>query len=218
MVERMDDIKAEFANTVSGWHQFNKSFEGTSLALLGNPSDGKFFYPVDKRRTRETTEAMRSAEHNLDRFWERVDKFLIEEEGMYLHKAVRDLLDKRILRRTPEWVEPAKDEKPAAEIDSPEALCKPLSQLYFELEYRTRRTITPEKEVPTKTKVKTRGVAQPVQPAATVEPIVETRHQPDHQPTFLVDKRALKVFSTISTYLLEVRSPGRSHGPISSTQ
>lgn len=87
-------------------------------------------------------------------FWERVDKFLVEEEGMYLHKAVRDLLDKRILRRTPEWVEPAKDEKPAAEIDSPEALCKPLSQLYFELEYRTRRTITPEKEVPTKTKVK----------------------------------------------------------------
>lgn len=207
MVKRMDDIKADFGRTVSGWRQFNKSFKGTSLAVLGNPSDGKFFYPVDKRRTRENTEAMRTAEHNLDRFWERVDKFLIEEDGMYLHQAVRDLLDKRILRRTPEWVEPVKDQKPAADIDTPEALCKPLSQLYFELEYRTGRTVGPDKEVPTKTKVKTRGPAQPVQPEKPEEHIA-TRHQPDHQPAFSVDKRALKVFSTIFYVPSRTAQPG----------
>lgn len=37
------------------------------------PTDGRFYYPSEKRRNRDNHEAMRSAEQQLDAFWSRID-------------------------------------------------------------------------------------------------------------------------------------------------
>lgn len=48
---------------------YMKTFGGIPLADLGTPSGWTFFYPVDKRRTKENVEAMRRGEAHLDAFW-----------------------------------------------------------------------------------------------------------------------------------------------------
>jgi hypothetical protein len=100
-----------------------------------------------------------------------------------------------VLQRTPEWVEPMKEPKPEISAADIGTLAKPLSMLHFQLEQSTEGTVNEEKLPAPKAKVKTRGVAQPVE--AVPEPELLNRHKPDAQPTFAVDKRALKVFKTI---------------------
>jgi hypothetical protein len=77
-VSRIEKLEKEYTVTTTGWHEFNKKFEGSSLANLGTPTGGRFFYPVDGRRTRETAEAMRRAEEQLDAFWRAADFFRIQ--------------------------------------------------------------------------------------------------------------------------------------------
>src|SRR4051812_30271864 len=48
-------------------------FYGTGLAGLANLKDGKFFYPVHKRRNQENVKSLRMAEAALDKFWSRAD-------------------------------------------------------------------------------------------------------------------------------------------------
>jgi hypothetical protein len=43
------------------------------ITQMAMPGDGKFNYPTDKKRTKQTTEAMITAEKNLDLFWSRFD-------------------------------------------------------------------------------------------------------------------------------------------------
>jgi len=202
---RIDRIKASYDDTVKKWIQSHKTFEGTLLSKLGAPSEGRFFYPVEKRRTRETTEAMRRAERNVDEFWANVDRFLVNKAGISQHQAVRHLLsDNRILRRTPEWVENLEIER--RDVHSPEDLCKPLSQLYFELEHRTQSTRSPEEESLRKSKVKTRGTAQVVELPTKVVP--EAISEVDVEPSFTVDKRTFKVFSTLFYTPSRTSQPG----------
>ncbi|KAK6415051.1 hypothetical protein LTR81_011194 [Elasticomyces elasticus] len=47
---------------------------GDQIADLGNPTGRKFQYPVEKRRTAEVVNALRTAEHNLDAFWKAADE------------------------------------------------------------------------------------------------------------------------------------------------
>ncbi|KAK7703128.1 hypothetical protein SLS57_011071 [Botryosphaeria dothidea] len=196
MPAKEEGLKRDWAERSKDWVQFLGVADGTTLANLGNPSDKKFFYPVDKRRTRENVEAMRRAEQNLDLFWSKLDQHMLGKNRSLDNTAVRQLLSQpRILQRTPEWVEPAKaPQKPAGDIDS---LRKPLSELYFDLERRTEHTIDRSGASAPRTKEKTRGSAQTSDEVATpsVEPL--ERHLPDKRPSFAVDKRAHKVFSTL---------------------
>ncbi|KAF0643408.1 hypothetical protein FPSE5266_20077 [Fusarium pseudograminearum] len=64
------------------------------LGPIANPSGGKFKYPYEKRRNKDTVNALRRAEANLDAFWAELDSLL-----------------SRTLRRTPEWVEPEQTKK-----------------------------------------------------------------------------------------------------------
>ena len=202
---RMDQIKANYDDTVKKWIQFHKTFEGTSLNKLGAPFEGRFFYPVEKRRTREITEAMRRAERNVDEFWANVDRFLVNKAGMSQHQAIRHLLsDNRILRRTPEWVDNL--EIGRQDVHS-EVLCKPLSQLYFELEHRTRKTLSSEEEPLRKSKVKTRGSVQVMElPSTKVVP--EANSEVGVGPSFTLDKRSFKVFSTLFYTPSRASQPG----------
>ncbi|EOD44771.1 hypothetical protein UCRNP2_8520 [Neofusicoccum parvum UCRNP2] len=136
LVGKEEGLKRDWAERTKHWVQFLEVADGTTLANLGNPSDKKFFYPVEKRRTRENVDAMRCAEQNLDSFWSKTDEHMLAKRRSLDNTVVRQLLSQpRILQRTPEWVEPAKaPQQPARDLDS---LCKPLSELYFDLEHRT---------------------------------------------------------------------------------
>lgn len=124
--------------------------------------DGKFRYPVDKRKIRENTEVMQAAERNLDSFWTKVDGQLVHKTSLFKHPTLRNFLsDERILHRTPDWEESDSARPANQRVDSIDELCRPLSQIYFGLEHRTQGTLTSEKTpVGKKSKVKTRGASQ----------------------------------------------------------
>ncbi|KAF9421654.1 hypothetical protein BGZ94_008777 [Podila epigama] len=161
----------------------------------GEPSDKKFYYPVDKRRTKETTEAMQQAEANLDAFWNRVDRVV--------NKALNDakcgtwtsvLRSGRTLQRTPDWVEPL------PKVADKNKKGTPVNDLLKDLEYRSEQVA--DKDEPKqvqKSKVKTRGEAVPKAKTPATEQLVSSGEasKVDVQPIFKLDKRALKVFSTL---------------------
>lgn len=173
----------------------DKAFRQKNLASLGTPLNNRSYYPVDKRRTREATMAMRSAEASLDRFWEAIDRVLINTSKA-AQGTIRGLFTRgRILQRTPKWIEPTKQNpKSSNDIGS---LGKHLSELYLDLEQRTESTISGQSapNAKCKSKAKTRG------PSHSVEPQV---NQPLGCPPsssasscIPVDRRALKTFSTL---------------------
>ncbi|PWY93426.1 hypothetical protein BO94DRAFT_563841 [Aspergillus sclerotioniger CBS 115572] len=185
---------------VDQWSQFEKSMDGDFFGEFCDPTDGRFNYPVDKRRTKETTIQMQQAEAALDEFWKQVDLRLVNKKNMSQHATVRGLLSQSHIRtRTPDWVEPAKD----ADLDVPEESNLPISVLYYELDKRTQRTLDVEKLEPAREKVKTRGTA-----SRGADDIEEPSHGPDIQPTFTVDKRAYKVFTTLFYVPSRTSQPG----------
>ncbi|GIJ99507.1 hypothetical protein Aspvir_001639 [Aspergillus viridinutans] len=201
-VERQNEIQNEYGNLTSGWNKYLVSFEGTSLAKLGSPEDGRFHYPAEKRRTRENVELMRSAERNLDTFWRAVDSIVPVTRGMTRRNAVYKVLTRvsGSLQRTPAWVEP---EKQPAKVKNLE---KSLADLQFELVQRTEKTIEPAPAHPPKKKVKSQG--KPSVSDKTVERELPAENWYDVQPTFKVDKRSLKVFSTLFFQPSQTAQPG----------
>ncbi|OOQ91405.1 hypothetical protein PEBR_00541 [Penicillium brasilianum] len=70
--ERDETLQKEYAERTHTWNKIiaaipEKNIVSTAVTL-GQPTGGKFHYPVDKRRTRENVEALREAEGNLDAF------------------------------------------------------------------------------------------------------------------------------------------------------
>jgi hypothetical protein len=193
MVTREDELNRDYLKTQKLIEVYVRTKFGGSITSLGTPSGGRFYYPVEKRRTRENTEAMMQAEENLDAFWRAVDRELMSKSSISSH--LQKLLSQRVPQRTPEWIEPAKAPKPGAAAPDISILRKPLSELHFQLEQSTERTINREKLSAPKAKVKSRGAAQLVETTSETEPL--DRHRPDTQPTFTVDNRALKTFKTL---------------------
>ncbi|CAK1357618.1 uncharacterized protein RHO25_008276 [Cercospora beticola] len=207
LVDLESDIVADYEKQSRPWYRLRDATKGSAdvLARYETPTTERFGYPVDKRRTKETTDAMRLAEQNLDTFWNKVDELVHRNAGDLRNTAVRELmLQPRLLHRTPEWLDPetkqdnnASQAKKNQQVD---ALCKPLSEIYFDLELRTE-TSGNDKGVhiaQPRTKPKTRGA-----PASTPAPvddnnnILPEENLLDPQPIFEVDNRALKVFKTI---------------------
>ncbi|KAL9618972.1 MAG: hypothetical protein Q9160_006366 [Pyrenula sp. 1 TL-2023] len=189
-------VKAEyiaFSNDLTPLLKTN--FEATDLADLGTPGGRRFFYPADKRRTKENTQALRSAEDNLNAFWSAVDSHLISKcKGSY--DMVRDLLSKdRVLQRTPEWVEPRKEAHKSA--NAIQTIDQPLSQLYIDLESRTERTISDSTSVPPTAKVKPKTRKAPITSEASFQPSLAAPPSPPLVSPISVDRRALKAFSTL---------------------
>ena len=206
MAEKKDGIDKQFATTFRPWACILGALESpgeTTLGSLGKPSDKKFNYPVAKRRTKEITETMRQSEANLDAFWSQIDKRMSEKAGNLTGTALSNLLTQpRILQRTPEWSEPANTEHSKGDVES---LDKPLSELYFELESRTSRTILHSNTQSPRLKLKTRGVDQSARQISSTEP---ESNPADSQPTFAVNQRAFKVFRTLFFMPLTTAVPG----------
>lgn len=190
-----------FVGSSSGpCHTIDPVFARANLAHLGDPTDKRFYYPVDKRRTRENTIAMRSAEANLDKFWRMVDGHYNAESSPVLEFVWGMLGKDRTLQRTPEWIEPIKQSPKTPNIVQP--IERPLSELYFDLEWSTERTTsssTKKATQPTaKAKTKSHGEPQTSKPLLSdVDASPLPTHSPPPIPKITVDRRSLRTFTTL---------------------
>lgn len=194
-LDHLDNFKADHAQWGKPWKEFVVAMEDKSLASIGRlarPSAGKFSYPFDKRRTKETVDALRRAEANLDVVWEKIDEHVRSKApelgGTFLG---RFLSKPRMLRRTAEWVEPTaptKDKK-AADPDL-DTLNRPLSNVF--LDHSEDKIQGPKTQPKVKTKTKGVSSAQPATAPEVPKPV-----NPNPQPTFNVDARTFKVFRTL---------------------
>ncbi|KAA8915203.1 hypothetical protein TRICI_002560 [Trichomonascus ciferrii] len=141
-----------------------KDYFDLGIYKLGNPTDGKFAYPVDKKRNRENTIAMQKAERNLDAFWKAADR-LLEKTGVYKEPVFVSFLTEETMYRTPDWVGPSEQKQ----LPVPE-----------------KRSLESRRGTHTEKTVKEQSNEGP-----------ETTTTPDHQPSFLLNKRAYKVFCSL---------------------
>ncbi|KAH7124217.1 hypothetical protein EDB81DRAFT_812100 [Dactylonectria macrodidyma] len=204
-VDWEDDIENNFTQATKPWGQILAALREQNLILvakLGEPSPGKFTYPISKRRTRENVDALRLAELNLDKVWIQADRVMYAAEINLDGTSIQRLLSQpRMLRRTPEWIEPTVKvkEEQVSDPDS-DALIEPFSTLFSGLSQVSAGKITRSHLSPPiepKVKVKTRGTTSKPQIDST-EASETTGHSPgDTQSSFPVDSRALKVFRTL---------------------
>ncbi|KAL7627940.1 hypothetical protein AAE478_002135 [Parahypoxylon ruwenzoriense] len=199
LFDREEDIKREYVESTIAEARLLTALRDTALrpiVSLADPSDKKFEYPMGRKCNEENIERLRGAEACLDAFWARADDLMYSSIGGLGGMALKRLLTQpRLLSRTPKWTEPPKlkETKPKPDLVSEvDALAKPLSAFYFDLESPSAR-----KEalaVAGKAKVKTRGTPAPqaVEPALTQATPEENPGDP--QTRFKVNARALKVF------------------------
>ncbi|KAK4212283.1 hypothetical protein QBC37DRAFT_465960 [Rhypophila decipiens] len=200
------------------WAQEFELHAAKAPGKLADPAGGRFTYPVDKRRTKENVEKMRKAEENLDAFWRSIDRLThVKLPGMQGTVSGPFLAQSHLLKRTPEWVEPAETSTTSAKkfVPQDQSFDKPLSPFYSEFSSTPRR---PELPAGPKAKTKTKGAANP--PAATENTTTTTaaaaagetiRHEssaPQEQKTWPVDARAFKVFRTLFFNPDVTSSPG----------
>jgi len=118
-----EKIEGEFAKRFATFAELIKSFKGISVAKVGMPSDGRFQYPPDKRRTRQNTEIMRQADQNLDLFWQIVDVQYKKTSGRDRNQVVQHHFKEGCqLERTPEWIESIKEPKTKKAVENAEEL------------------------------------------------------------------------------------------------
>ncbi|KAF9117617.1 hypothetical protein BGW39_002003 [Mortierella sp. 14UC] len=86
-VSRQDELMAKYIQRTSRMQELDMALKQTLLADA-DPSDGKFFYPVEKRRTKEDMETMQKAERTLDTFWEKLDKYILQKIDVSRHGAL----------------------------------------------------------------------------------------------------------------------------------
>ncbi|EQB48750.1 hypothetical protein CGLO_11994 [Colletotrichum gloeosporioides Cg-14] len=183
MVDREDGPKKEFAVQTAGRAKVMAVLKESNVlpaARLAEPSNNRFAYPAEKRRTKAVTATLIEAEMNLDAVWAAVDRLILEKAGGLWMDAVRHVLEhNRSLQRTPEWVdEPVTGEKKPKSTDKSGEAARDLSQ-------------------PPKAKKKTNRVTSQ-EPAETSTPTAdaETRKEPALSP-IRVDARSFKVFRTL---------------------
>ncbi|KAF4979917.1 hypothetical protein FZEAL_3972 [Fusarium zealandicum] len=201
-VDWVDDFKKEYTELGKPWSQLHIAFMEKRLdgaAKLGEPSGGKFNYPFGKRRTKETVDALRQAESNLDMFWAKVDDVTKARVPSFSNTALYRLLSQpRMLRRTAEWVEPIPTNNKAQPVPDPDllALNGPLSNLFLGHASETSQGFNTH-EAQRKIKTKTKGGPSTNLTSDSQQPGNSGSEVHDPQPKFPVDARSLKVFRTM---------------------
>ena len=154
------------------------------------PVHGRFYYPVDKAKTRENNRLVRDAEDNLRKVWSVIESRpeyvrLLSEEHTHAITLLRD----HPPSKTPEWIEPAEvaARKPSEEQD-------PVSQLTYEFNSQLS-IVSEEVQTTPKEKVKTRGIPQPSKSTPSLD--VASVEVPSAVTSVRLNKRARKVFLSI---------------------
>ncbi|KAG0042238.1 hypothetical protein BGZ83_000737 [Gryganskiella cystojenkinii] len=172
-----------------------------------DPTSDQFFYPIDKRRTKETTAAMQQAERNLDVFWNKVDNSLLRKIDPNGKDTLIKIFDQRkILYRTLDWIEPeprSKQHKKLYLESAADGITRPLSQLELDNEHLSVKDDNARTQQPSasKSKVKTRGIASTTNTAFRAECSESNKGyqlaKAKAKHTIMVDRRSLKVFSIL---------------------
>lgn len=187
----LEDQKEEFSKRMSFMKKtFNVFQKDMALSSVGTPLT-KFNYPAEKRQTRSTTRLLQEAERSLDEFWAKIDRHFVKHSGETLHQMISEVFSERVVKRTPDWVEPGEttvSHDPVTKDISTELSSVSLGGL-------SGNTIDSWKPPSVKTKPKTRGVAAT---PTTQEPTdLGENSADDESPKFTVSKRGFKVFSTL---------------------
>ncbi|GKU22331.1 unnamed protein product [Fusarium langsethiae] len=163
------------------------------VGQLANRSGRRFKYPYEKRRTKDTVNALRQAEANLDAVWAEVDGLIKTNMTQFNDLALYQ----------PEQTK--EQGQPVADKDLWN-LNRPLCNLFLGKSEKPSQKIENPVLWKRKTKAKTKGELSKTQtdnapPVEVPEPEIV-----DKQLKFVVDARALKVFRNLF-YNPEVPSP-----------
>ncbi|KAL1591721.1 hypothetical protein SLS60_011720 [Paraconiothyrium brasiliense] len=189
---KKDELDKNYVETFK-WNISKIRFDGTEVYRLADPTDGKFDYPVHRRRNKQNVALLRKAESNLDAFWAAVDQRYQSAGGKKSQlELVAHLLSKdRSIQRTPEWVETENTKRPA--VQQEEYVYQPFSRLLHDRSKQVTGTFDRPSSSDKAPKPKTKGIAAPNTTIHPPEAPPETQ-----KPTVTsVDKRAYKVFRTI---------------------
>ncbi|KAI4619016.1 hypothetical protein J4E83_005968 [Alternaria metachromatica] len=98
----------DFCKGLEAWRgTMSSCCEGIIAPNLGDPTDGKFNYPSEDAHSKQTVDARRKAERNLDRFWRYVDNSFRKLTGCSQHDTIRRLFEEGgPMRRTAQWHDP----------------------------------------------------------------------------------------------------------------
>lgn len=199
------EVQAEFSLRFDKFATVNRILKDAplqrKLSSLGSLTESRFFYPSDKRRTKETTDDMRKAEHNLDAFWNAIDQYYESKTRESLDDVIRKWqTGRRSLERTPEWIEPVK---------APKNLPSGQDSIYRSLPSLRIEDDDVPKFVPSAPKVKPKTRGSALESQDTVQDIQSTKR--DIQPIFKVKNRAFKVFRVLFFNPASVDLPGEIH-------
>lgn len=167
------------------------------IVPLAMPRDGKFKYPINKKRTKQNTEQMILAEKNLDYFWSKFDANWKKLTRKNINACFGSHPPRKRgeIQRTPAWVEPLQ--------------IKPTKQSQANQGESTKEWVHDEelnkiKTKPKKDKVKTKGTSQvPPQPEIQPEIIninanLQTPPQNEvEQPKVKIPHHLIRVFNTL---------------------
>ncbi|KAF2818287.1 hypothetical protein CC86DRAFT_472923 [Ophiobolus disseminans] len=168
------------------------NFEGSQVYRYADPTDGKFDYPVQRRRNKQNVGILRMAEANLDSFWRAVDQHY---KSKAIGKSQQDLVahllrSDRAIQRTPEWIEPKKTGLPLAKD---QYVYQPFSTVFHDPTKQVTGTFDRASLFDKAPKAKTRGSAAPNDETQPGIP-----HESNEIAAFFsVDMRAHKVFRTL---------------------
>ncbi|KAJ4330045.1 hypothetical protein N0V87_010349 [Didymella glomerata] len=178
-------------------------FEGSQIYRCADPTDGKFNYPVQRRRNRQNVEILRKAEANLDSFWKAVhNHYKSKAVGKSQQDLVAHLLrSDRAIQRTPEWIEPEKTTSPLGED---QYVYQPFSTVFHDATKQVTGTFDRASLLDKAPKTKTRGSE-----TLDDETHPDIQHESEEIAAFFgVDKRAHKVFRTLFHSPNSPNSPG----------
>ncbi|CAG8959565.1 hypothetical protein HYFRA_00001466 [Hymenoscyphus fraxineus] len=162
------------------------------LTPFAMPDQKRFFYPVNKRRTKQTTEAMMQAELNLDIFWRKYDANWKANARKTHEASMGDHISAykgKQLTRTAPWVEPVKEGKKDDHADDDDADFKQAED----------KTTTKKKVPERKHKIKTKGVAHPTDDTLSAPTNTSKTQETSQEPTskYELNTRGLKVINAL---------------------
>jgi hypothetical protein len=186
-------MRSNYEESFKDWKPVLKvKFEGSQVYRCADPTDGKFDYPVQRRRNKQNVGILRKAEANLDSFWKAVDQhYKSKAIGNSQQDLVAHLLGSdRAIQRTPEWIEPAKTRVP---LEKDQYVYQPFSTVFHDPTKQVTGTFDRASLLDKAPKAKTRGSAAP-----NDVPQPGIPHEPNEVAAFFsVDERAHKVFRTL---------------------
>ncbi|KAK4149724.1 hypothetical protein C8A00DRAFT_18631 [Chaetomidium leptoderma] len=177
------------------------------LAIHADPADGRFAYPVGKKRTEASTIAMQKAESQLDSFW-LVFYSELEKHDTGVWQRITAITSSRVVARTPDWVQPAPT-KPktvvAAAVD--DDAHSPFGLLNISSEGKGKIALLREASEK-KEKVKTRGTADPSRAEEGQEKDEDEEPAPPPEATFRVSGRVMNIVHVLFPHPSEHNHPG----------